>query len=334
MSRPTSRDKAAKAGRRFAARNLEAHRGLYERLQTVPGVQLRYYLEYRDLPAGHNDTIQESAERFISLIEREELSVADVERALTEFREWGTKHVHLLAFDVDEVPPTVSSLPNRVIDLHDGRYKPSVSSQVAYSYLAPDKSSLRILWTETQQKIQQNVAEMKLEYEPVPIAVVLDADLTSGVAYLSLDSHGSISSHGTSRQYEDFYLQEARKYLGPSLSERTLNRAIERLEKSDRVRVEGQAVRDGKVRTNMVVEADVDLRQQGVFLSRQASFNARLTARYRWLPEASLNSKGVPMLRREITTEVLGNAGVIRFAKQTLPEEAAYVIEQVRASNR
>lgn len=307
---------------------------LTRELLQVRAVQLRYFLAYRGLPDGKNDTHAESAERVAAYVEQQSLTEAEVLRGVSEMREWGNKSVHLFTFDRDATPALDRLGEGRVATLDLAHLRKSIPPRVSYWHLDERARVLTVAWTEQQGRLTVDKAHLTVDETPVPVCVVLSADFATGNASLRYDSFAGRAIHASQADYEKHYFDLAQSVLGTRPVRRSLSRAIESLESSALVRLEDQDARIGHTRTRMVIEGDGDLRQEGTFQMNQAAFEARLKARYQWLPGHPPQDVRWPSLLRPIRCDVFGPEGIVRFPIATMPEEAQYVLGHIGAHNR
>jgi len=297
------------------------------------GTIAKHFLQYRGLARGATDSIDQLAERIVSYVDTGKLTAADIKTFVRELREYGDKRVYLFKGDPAKLKKvTGDKFPNLITDLEEATLKSGSNQHVNYALV--DSEQIRISYSETHRSHQIDLAASTINWVHVSRIVVIEANKKSGFVTVSLDAPGDQNPHGErSTDYFTYYLDRAKTDLACDLVSLDLYNALLKLEKNthkDIVRLANRwaTTTDG---LDVHMESNADMRDAQSFWDSQGTVALRKKEKLAWLasakPQQGSQADG---LIREIRTEIYASPGMIRFTANTLSQEVAYVIDQVR----
>lgn len=306
---------------------------LRQGLDAASAVVLKYFLRFRGLIAGMNDSKDEITERFIEHIERGRLPLDEAIAGIISLQEFSNKRVYLYQlpkatvrdFDLDRLPKRISQWEGvRITHLPD-------NPVVNYSLV--DEKRIRVSYAETHRRIHQNLSNDTLQRIPVTRVVVLQVERNSGFTTLSLDPPETINPHNNnSQEYYDYYTGKAQQLLGGVPARFMINNALMKLESSNLIRIPYGRGRTDDGLVDLV--SDHDSRDMGVYTGVKKQTVTKESGRYIWLGGSEAGDRGLPSghtLHRNIHTEIHAATSMVRFTKDCLQEEVDYVLQQLRA---
>jgi hypothetical protein len=298
-------------------------------LRLARGVQLKYFLRYQNLAAGMSDSRGAVIRRILDYVDSGKLAGEAVDRAIVEFLEYRNKRVYLYTADPAKLSRLdLSRFTRGIKDWSDATIVPAPESpRENYAYV--DADAIRVTFSETHRHPAVHLASERVGWRRVGKVVVLDADRRSGFVSLSLDAPGRIHPHGTRPlDYFDHYQRRAEALLGTSLTPFPLQRALQRLEAGDLVRLQqgrGSTV-DGRID---ITAAGPDVRAMPAFQAVKPSIAVRDSGRYVWVAGEPPARGGC--LLREVPTEIHARTSMVRFTRDSLVQEVRYVLGQIQA---
>jgi hypothetical protein len=298
-------------------------------LRLARGVQLKYFLRYQNLAAGMGESRGAVIRRILDYVDAGKLAGEAVDRAIVEFLEYRNKRVYLYTADPARLRRLdLARFTRGIKDWSDARIVPTPESpRENYAYV--DADVLRVTFSETHRHPAVHVASERVGWRRVGKVIVLDADRRSGFVTLSLDAPGRIHPHGTRPlDYFEHYQRRAEALLGTALTAFPLQRALQRLEAGDLVRLQqgrGSTV-DGRVD---ITAAGPDVRAMPAFQAVQPSIAVRDSGRYVWVAGEPALPGGA--LLREVPTEIHARTSMVRFTRDSLVQEVRYVLGQIQA---
>ena len=299
-------------------------------LQQASGVQLKTYLQYRELPAGLGDTRAGAVKRVIRYVEQDKLSLEQVHRAITEFQEYSNKRVYLYVIDPALVQRIHRDRFTRVIDSWTRARIVALpgSPRENYSYIDADR--IRVNFSETHRVAVVNRRAGTLDWKEGTRVVVLDVDRHTGFVALSFDHPGTVHPHGERPiDYFTYYLQRAHALLGAPLAQFPIYQALLNLEARDLIQIP-----HGRAKTvdgGFDMTAAVDLRQMEIYAKVRPSIATRDSGRFVWIANPPSRSSLPTAILRDVPTEIYAGTSMVRFTKDCLAEEVEYVLDQIRS---
>lgn len=298
-------------------------------LRLARGVQLKYFLRYQNLAAGMGESRAEVIRRILNYVDSGKLSGETVDRAIVEFLEYRNKRVYLHTAEPSRLSRLdLSRFTRGIKDWSDARIIPTPEApRENYAYV--DADGIRVTFSETHRHPAVHVASERVGWRRVGKVIVLDADRGTGFVTLSLDAPGRIHPHGSRPwEYYEHYQRRAEALLGATLTPFPLQRALQRLEAGDLVRLQqgrGSTV-DGRID---ITAAGPDVRAMPAFQAVKPNIAVRDSGRYVWVTGEPL-TQGVALLR-EVPTEIHARTSMVRFTRDSLVQEVRYVLGQIQA---
>jgi hypothetical protein len=277
-------------------------------------------------------------ERVARLIEKSEITFADLEDAIVGIEEAGGKVIFLYGLEGNLKSSDVkTALEGLKIDLATVRTlaKPlPQKSTLAYAQLKDNL--LRMKWSETHRKPVPDFEQEKLVYEKVTKVIVLVANLATKSVEIRYDKPETFNPHNSSprahKSYFDHYVHEATNILTAPLLKSDLQKALTKLIEDEpslvRLHRGGHTNQRNAYFSGSVRDKTSDIRHDDEYkamFSKRGKGWAYEDQSFYWLPE---RSDGV--LTRQVFSHVDAVMSSIRVDADCWDAEVDYAIHTIR----
>jgi len=275
--------------------------------------------------------------RVAKLIDKGEITFAELEDGIIGIEEAGGKYTLLYGFKEDRTPAQVTTelsklgiaaAPNRV------RAK-TTPSKPTVAYATLNGNILRVKWSETHEQPSMDFEEDKIVYIPVTKVVVLVASLKSKQVEIRFDRPEKFSPHsgvpGAKNAYFDYYQKLAETILGVKLVKSELQNALKHLveDNPSLVRLHRDGHKNKRNSTfNSTAGKGADIREDEDFQAMRAKGGktwAYEEHSFYWRPEMS---KGV--LERQVFSNVDALSSSLRVDADCWDAEIDYAVQKIR----
>lgn len=315
--------------------------GIAALLSDGNGTMVKRFLEAHGAPRGAGDSIAELAERIANYRSDERLSEAALEQLFREVIEFGEKRFYMFRGDAAQMRRVRSEhFGGRGVTALRGVRIQRRPTAPALNYALVTEAHIRLNFTETHSFVRAVRATRGWTSTDKTRAVVIDADLSTGVVSIAFDTPGEHDHGENASSFFDYYIEnEAPALLNTQLVPLEYFNLLRTLE-HERHR---NLIRSGAVRGLDDQGMGMDFRPQGVadlrdyenFQGNRAKLALRKSARVIW--KATAPKPTLPDVRegkallREVSTEIFGSPGLIRFGRHTLSHEVEYVLQNIRS---
>jgi hypothetical protein len=305
------------------------------------GVMTKRFLESRGVARGANDNIEQLADRVEKYFVSGRLTEVDLRDLLRELLEYGAKRVHLMLADQKRLRAVRASMFGDALiqSLDEGRVAARPAAP-RFNYALVESGRLRFCYSETHQWVTLDRKTRRALTVSGTRVIVIEADTTTGLVTIALDSPGTENPHGpTASSYFDHYIGTiAPQMLGTTPVPLELYGQLRTMLADSYRALVRPAVLGAQdsigVRVQLAGSAHADLRDSPSFQLQQGEIRLPERIRFTWLSEGEDTT--LPAVRagttliRDVTTDIFASPAVVRFEKHTLSHEFAYVIRQIR----
>jgi hypothetical protein len=288
----------------------------------------------KKLSAGTRDRM---IDRVTKLIEKGDVTFAEVEDAIVGIEEAGGKYILLQHYKENPTPAEVAAkLANLGIAVKPERTPAKLNpAKPTLEYAILQGNILRVKWSETHKAPSMDFEEDRIIYSPVTKIVVLVANLKSKQAQIRFDRPEKFSPHsavpGARDAYFDYYVKQAENIIGVKLLKSELQNALKHLVEDDPSLV--RLHRDGhKNKRNSTFHStagkDADIREDEDFKAMQAKGGKTWSYEehsFYWRPNMS---KGI--LDREVFSHVDALDSSLRVDADCWDAEVDYAVQKIR----
>jgi hypothetical protein len=282
-------------------------------------------------------TRQHMVARVAKLIEKSEITFAELEDGIVGIEEAGGKYILLHYFKEDRTPSYVSTQLSKLnITVQPNRELAKATpakSTLAYANLQGD--NVRLKWSETHSKPRMDFDQDKVIYDDVTKVIVLVANLKTKQVEIRYDRpekfHPHSNAPGSKNAYFDYYQKLGETILGAKLVTSDLQNALKHLvdDKPSLVRLH----RDGhknKRNSSFSITAGkgADIREDEDFQTMHAKSGktwAYEENSFYWRPEMSNNKLG-----REVFSHVDALSSSLRVDADCWDAEVDYAVQKIR----
>jgi len=276
--------------------------------------------------------------RVATLIEKSEITFAELEDAIIGIEEAGGKLLVLYKFDEDCTSSAVKTqLAKLGLTIATTRQlaKPSPSKPtVAYATLQGDV--LRVKWSETHNKPRMDFDQDKVEYDDVSKVIVLVANLKTKKAEIRYDRPEIFHPHSGSAKAKDsyfnYYAKLAETILGVKLIKSELQKALKKLieDQPSLVRLHrgGHTNQRNNYFSGTVRKGEADIRDDDEYKAMYAKSGNAWSYEdqsFYWRPDRSDGA-----LTRQVFSHVDTLASSLRVDADCWDAEVEYAVQKIR----
>jgi hypothetical protein len=297
-------------------------------LEDTPAVMVKWYLQRRGLPQYLGASKATINDRYLGHIARGELSLDDAYDGVREFYEFGAKEVRLFSAPAASIAHLPAALAEaRVAALSQARIRRQPIATIAnYSYLANGR--LRFSFSEKHEDIILDRDAEEIVYRPRTNLVVVDGRAATGELYVALDPPRRRHPHGRGAlDFYQYHLGRVTELLGVAPEALDLRHCIGQLEAADICEISSTEGKSDGCRVRFVANTTGDVRQDHAYQQFLGQRRTADSATVTWRPQPS-NGR----LTRPVKTKVEVRTSAVHFVQGTLEDEAAYVMEMIRAN--
>jgi hypothetical protein len=285
---------------------------------------IEQFLRYSGVPAGTGDTKGEITKRVIRYVTEGRLRADAVARAVVEFREFSNKAIFLYSIDRGRLGNLEDRLPRYVETWSKARIaEDPVATVVSYSCI--DGTLARVSFAEQHKKPHFDFEAGRISTVPVVKVVVLDVETDTGFVTLRYDPPEQLNPHRGSRLgYYSYFVERAQELTRSPLTPFDISKALLSIDGGKLVRTPYGRARtdDGQID----LAATADYRTMDIYPAILPKIATKQSGRYIWLEDASEEE-----LLRDVPTDISAAASMVRFTKDVVAPEVAYVLGKIRA---
>ena len=305
---------------------------LLAQLEGVKVALIQRYFAYDQLAEEFNYTARAPLmARLQRMLEGGTLQPEQLRAIVIDLGESGDKKTYLVRVDPALLRNLrASSFPSSV---PSPSAAPLVTSaaQPRLVYSCVTDTHVRFAFVETHLSFEKDLAARRLRQVDVLRRIIFSVDRATGEGFLAFDPPREVTPHESHLEYFLHYRAKVEEMIGGSLQEMALHAALHNLDQHRLTTMKSLSSRSNDM-THFTVSSELEVRETAVFTKVAGEMAQRSAARLYWLSGLPCNTpRGIIALQRNVRTDIDADAGLVRFASQTISAEVEYVLAQLRA---